>query len=426
VNASRSVQLARRNLSRNVRGAVLSALGVAVGVGCLAFFTALGGGVSEVVRTRVLPVDESAVEVVPPQLSIGAFFGGGKLDAAALKRLAELPGVSEALPKMHVRVSAVSRYNGDFFGRPLRMGIEVMAVGVDPRLVERDVAAGRSFADPGAGAALPVVISTRLLELYNKSFAAQRNLPTLSADLLTGFRFPAEFGRSYVAAVGGRVEEVPLEVVGFSDRALLGGVTVPIDAAVRLNRAHGQDAETFSSVVLRASRPDAVPELAAAVRRMGFEIDDTDRKLAEQVGWGIAVVTAALALLSVLIALLAAVNIAHAFYAAVRERRREIGVLRAVGASERDVLRVLLTEAAFVGVAGGVAGLAFGVLASVGIDLVAGRWLPDFPFKPDSFFAWSPWILLLGLVVALLAAVGGALAPARSAAKSEPAVALAE
>lgn len=427
MKSARAWTLARRNLARHRKGAVLSALGVAVGVGCLVYFTALGSGLTDVVRTRLFPVDASLIEVVPSQMSVGALFGGGKLDDDTLQRLSELPGVTEALPKMSVRVGAMSRFDGDFFGRPLRLATEIMAVGVDPRLVERDVAQGRPFADPGAGRPFPVLVSTRLLELYNKSFAQQRNLPKLSADMLVGFQLPVEFGRSMIGGTtSARVEPARLEVVGFSDRALMGGVTLPLDVARRLNEAHGRDASTYSSVVLRAASPDALPAIAEQVRRMGFDIDDSEQRAAEQVGWGIAAVTLALGLLSVLITLLAAVNIAHAFYAAVRERRREIGVLRAVGASQRDVLRVLLFEAAMLGLAGGVVGLMGGWLAAWATDLASARVLPDFPFKPDSFFVFSPALLLGGLAVGLLAALGGAWGPARSAARSDPSVALSE
>lgn len=418
--------LARSNLLRSRRTAALSALGVAIGTGCLLFFSALGAGVSDLVRTRILPVDETALEVVTPQVSLGALFGGGKLDDDAVARLAALPGVKLAHPKMNVRVSAVSRYDGDFFGQRLRLGLEVMAVGVDPQLVAADIAEGRSFTDPGAGKPIPALANTRLLEIYNTTFAAQRGLPQLSAALLTGFHFPLEWGRSFVAPPTGRVEQAQVELVGFSPRAMLAGVTVPLEVARRINSQHGQDASTYSSVVLQAKGADALPALAEEVRRMGFEIDDSTRKSVEQAGWGIAVVTAAFTLLSVLVTLLAAVNIAHAFWAAVRERRREIGVLRSLGASKRDVLAVLLTESAVVGSVGAVTGILAGVVASLSVDALAARYLPAFPFKPDSFFAFSPSLVLGAAAVGLAAAVLGALGPARAAAKLDPVAALAE
>lgn len=426
MKAARALTLARRNLASNRRGAALSALGVAVGVACLVFFTALGRGVSTVVRTRILPVDASSLEVKLPEVSLGSFLGGGKLDDEALARLKGLSGVGDVYPKMEIRLPASSRFNGDFFGHPLRMYVEVVANGVDPRLVAGDVAAGRSFEDPGPGRPVPVLGNARLLEIYNATFAPQRGLPKLSASMLTGFRLPVSWGQSFISGTSSATQEGQLEVVGFSTQALQLGVTMPLDAARRLNRELGRDAASYSSVVVRASSADAVPGVAAEVRRMGFDIDDSEQRLAEQVGFGIAVVTAALGLLSGLIAFLAAVNIAHAFYASVRERRREIGVLRAVGASQGDVMQVLMTEAALVGLAGGLFGLVAGRLSALAIDMLATRALPDFPFKPDSFFVFTPGIVLGGVVVALLSSLGGAFPPARAAAKSEPAQALSE
>lgn len=426
MKASAALALAKRNLARDRRAAFSGAFGVSVGVAALVFFVALGAGISHVVRTRVLPVDLASVEVIAPKIALGSLFGGGKLDDAALSRLTALPGVREALPKMAVRVSAVSRYNGDFFGRPLRLGIEVMAVGVDPRLVAADVASSRTFVDPGSGQPLPAVASTRLLEMYNKSFAVQRQLPSLTADLLTGFRFPVEFGRSYVAATGGLVQSGQFEMVGFSDHALLGGLTIPLDAARRINRAHGEDAETYSAVVLRANSVEDVPGIVAAVRRMGFEIDDTERSLAEQAGFAISVVTGALAFLSLLIGVLSSVNIAHAFRAATRERRREIGILRSVGATKKDVLSVLLLEATLLGIAGGIVGTVAAGAASLAADWAAARLLPDFPFKPESFFHFPPWLFVVGVALGIAAALVGAFGPARRAAAMEPVTALAE
>lgn len=426
MNANGALRLARHNLARSRRGATLSALGVAVGTGCLLFFSALGAGVSDVVRTRVLPVDDTALEVVTPQVSLGALLGGGTLDEDALQRLKALPGVADAYPKMNVRVSAISRYDGDFFGQRLRMGIEVMAVGVDPRLVESDIETGRTFVDPGEGQPIPALANTRLLEIYNTTFATQRGLPQLSPSLLTGFQVPLEWGRSFVKPAGDRVESARLELVGFSSRAMLAGVTVPLEVARRINRKHGEDSKTYSAVVLHATGADVLSSLANDVRRMGFEIDDTDRKTAEQAAWAIAVVTTAFALLSALVTLLAAVNISHAFWAAVRERRREIGVLRSLGASKRDVLRVLLTEASLVGCAGAFIGIVSGLVVSFIVDALASRFLPPFPFKPDSFFLFSPGLFAIAFGVGTAAALLGAFGPARAAANLDPVAALAE
>jgi len=60
------------------------------------------------------------------------------------------------------------------------------------------------------------------------------------------------------------------------------------------------------------------------------------------------------------------------------------------------------------------------------LDRLARTGLPEFPFKPATFFTFHPEHLALGLGVALLAALLGAFLPARAAARLEPAKALTE
>lgn len=415
--------LVRLNLARDRRGASSSIFGITVGVASLVFFVALGFGVANVVREKIFPVDATLVDVVPAQLNLG-LLGGGKLDAATVERLAALPGVARVYRKMNVRVPAVTIYDGDFFGRPLRMGLEVLTVGVEPDFVSADVKLGE-FKDPGPGQAIPAVAASRLLEIYNKSFAPARGLPQLGPAMLLGFTFPVDFNRSFVTAAGGRVTSAKAQLVGVSERGLLAGITIPLETARRLNREAGADADTFTAVVLQAADPSAVPALIAQVKDMGLRVDDQERRLSENVGAAVAITTSALALLSVLICVLAAFNIAHALSASVRARERELAVFRAVGASRADVATLVLFEAALLGLVGGLVGAALAWGASRGVDLALARWVPDFPFKPSTLFVWPGWLLAAGLALGVLAALVGAVLPARRAQGIDPARALA-
>lgn len=415
-------RLIRLQLSRDRRGALSSAFGISMGIGALVFFVALGLGVGRVIREKVFPVEVKLIEVIPSQLSIGLF--GGKLDQPAVDRLAALPGVEHAYRKMNVRVPAVSFYDGDFFGRRLRMGIEVIAVGVDPGLVKADVQQGE-FVDPGAGDPIPAIVASRLLEIYNKTFAPARSLPQLSGHMLVGFRFPIDWNRSFVAPGKGVSGSHPAEVVGVSERGLLAGITIPLGVAQRLNREFNSDAETFTAVTLEARSPDDVPRIAAAVKDMGLRVDDQERRLAENAGAAVTITTSAMALLSALICLLAAFNIAHALSASVRARERELGVLRAVGARRSDIFRLVLAEASVLGVAGGLAGTLIALGAAAGVDMLSARVLPDFPFKPDSFFLVPAWLPLIGVSLGVVAALAGAWLPARRASRVDPARVLA-
>jgi hypothetical protein len=423
MRAGALVRLVRLGISRDRRGSASSSFGVAVGIGALVFFVALGLGVGRVVREKVFPVDANLVEVVPSPLQLG--FLGGKLDQPEVDRLAALSGVARVYRKMTVRVPAVTVYDGDFFGQRLRMGLEVLAVGVDPALVVRDAQAG-DFEDAGPGRPIPAMAASRLLEIYNKSFAPARALPLLSAAMLVGFTFPVEFNRSFVAQTpAGPVTRAQAQIVGISDRALLAGLTIPLAAAQRLNREGHADAETFSAVTVEVVDPSQVPAVVAAVKAMGHRVDDQERRMAESAGAAVAITTAAMALLSLLICLLAAFNIAHALSASVRARERELGVMRAVGASRRDISVLVLSEALVLGLGGGVFGTLTAVAATKLGDGLAARVLPEFPFKPDTFFLVPAWLVLGGLGLGVVAALAGAWLPARRAAAIDPARVLA-
>lgn len=408
------------NVSRDKRGAFSSVFGVTIGIAALVFFVSLGLGISRVVREKVFPVDMRLIEVVPSQVALPGLFGAGALDEAMVERLGALEGVTHVYRKMSVRVPAVSRYDGDFFGSRLHMGIEVIAIGVEPGLVKDDVKMG-AFEDLGEGKPIPAIAASRLLEIYNKSFAPARNLPALSPTLVVGFQFPVEFGRSFVAATkGGPVTQGAMQLVGVSERGLLAGVTIPLSVAKRLNAAGGVDAATYSAVTLEVDSPGRVSLLVPAINSMGLKVDDGDRRMAQNAGAAVTVTTSAMALLSFLICVLAAVNIAHALSASVRARARELAVMRAVGASQADVKALVFAEAAWLGTLGGALGAAVAVASAFALDWAARALLPDFPFKPDSFFR-VPWYLpVLGVALGLLAAVAGAVLPARAAAAVDP------
>jgi ABC-type antimicrobial peptide transport system permease subunit len=144
---------------------------------------------------------------------------------------------------------------------------------------------------------------------------------------------------------------------------------------------------------------------------MGLSVDEGERQSAERVGTVVAVTTGALVFLAVVMCALAALAIARSLSASVRGRAREIAILQAVGAAPSDVRGIVLAEGALVGLAGGL----------LGVAIAAAALLPDFPFRPETFFARPAWLPLLGLAVPALAAVLGALAPAALAARVDPA-----
>jgi ABC-type antimicrobial peptide transport system permease subunit len=117
---------------------------------------------------------------------------------------------------------------------------------------------------------------------------------------------------------------------------------------------------------------------------------------------------------------IAALGVANALLAAVRERRREIGVLKAIGARDRDILRWFLLEAFAVGLAGGIIGTAAGLLIALWVGVSVNSYLVQQGLQSIQFgdLSW-PLLAVSILGTSALAIVAGVI-PALQAAGLAP------
>lgn len=113
------------------------------------------------------------------------------------------------------------------------------------------------------------------------------------------------------------------------------------------------------------------------------------------------------------------IMIAIIIYTSVLERRKEIGVLRSIGARKKDISRVFLAESAILG---GYSGL-IGVIISVGFSFAISAILKTI-FKISGLMSISWWQCLLMFAISILLSMLAGFIPSRIAAKKDPAIAL--
>jgi putative ABC transport system permease protein len=116
----------------------------------------------------------------------------------------------------------------------------------------------------------------------------------------------------------------------------------------------------------------------------------------------------------------------NSFSIAVTQRRSEIGILRALGATSRQIRHLFLMESAITGLVGSVAGLGFGLVIARGIAVTIGALMKDVygvAQKADEI-ATEPGLLLLALSIGIGTSVVAAFIPARQAARVDPVHAL--
>ncbi len=414
------VQLCRQDLAAAPGRSCLSALGIALGIWVFVLIVALGLGARDLVLREVvreLPVD--MLEVVPKSLDLGLFqvgagtlFGNAQpLGPETLLRLSTLPDVAAAYPRIEVPLPMGAQGGARLFGHALYTDLFMDAI--PPALVASEV--GPDFVDRPDR--VPVIISPQLIDIYNASIAGALGTPALGSDLLRGFGFDLVVGKSLMLGSRGakRTGVEHAEIVGVSRYAMRLGVTVPQATAERLLKTYGNsDAPPrYAAVLVQARSAAKIPVLAQAVEAMGFAVDRTAANTRR-------LLTAATALCSgvgLLVVALATLNIAHSFVAQLSERRRELAVLRALGARRRELLIITLAQAAFLGLLGGVLGLALARCAAWGVDTAVATWFPRFPFRPPSFFEFPAALDAAGLACAVLASMVGAAGPAWRAAQ---------
>lgn len=472
-----------QSVRRNKRDFLFSSLGIIIGIGTLLFFTALGQGVKRTVLERVFVVRQ--LEVVKKTYDSGLFQSGGLFERAlnddTVERLEALDGVKAVYPKMKLAFPSGVMGGKSLLGRDLRA--ELIADGIPSNLISPEEVAGTlafkdweavSCQDDAACAEgfsctegvcagvscdatqvpnttctdpaycdedrcrmpIPMVISPQLLEIYNGSLhtalsgsnGAMSKLPKLSPKALVGLEGSAIFGKSFFLGARSDTQSTPRRVrlVGFSSKAIGLGGTMPIGYVKRLNALYsaGKVAGDYHSIVVETKSNEAIASVAQSVTKdMGFALSDKFKN-AERASLLIVMMTLIFNLISVIILTVAAVNIMHTFLMLILERRRELGLMRALGATRGQLLLMLLLEAVALGLFGGLMGLGLGLGAIWGVDVLFATQVQDFPFKPDTLFDVQPWMLAMGLSAALLFCCLGALLPALRGSRVDPAQAL--
>ena len=183
------------------------------------------------------------------------------------------------------------------------------------------------------------------------------------------------------------------------------------------------DSPVYSSISVKVKNPAQVQEVEDAIKKMGFgtfSILDASRGL-QQV---FKVLYAFLGIFGSLALIVASIGIVNTLVMAILERRREIGIMKAIGASDGDVKKLFFAEAGAMGVLGGVVGVAFGWIIGQVINFGTNIYLKRQGFPPEHFWAVPLWLVGFAIVFAFLVSLVSGLYPAGRAARLDPVQAL--
>jgi len=455
-------ELALRNLRESLLRNSLTTVGISVGVASLVAMLSLGIGLQQLASRRLVKSGLFDTVVVTSRRDLRTFGreeqhsgptpGESRiLDEAARHEIEQLPNVLEAYPdirfitelryedKPHLTMIAAlppsAKSNDAFDGIPGRFFSSDTAPEV---IVQKTFAEELLGKNPQVGAdetkaadLAPSLLGKELTMRY-----AQRDTTPANGTLSAEDRQNNLSGAAYSVVS----RDLKLKIVGISDldpETMRGPtrarVFLPIKLAESLHvmqptdlrevSRSATDQVVYSSLSVRVKNPTRVQPVEDAIKKLGFttfSILDATRSLRQF----FAVLDLFLGIFGSLALAVASIGIVNTLVMAILERRREIGIMKAIGAGDSDVKRLFFAEAGAMGIVGGVVGVALGWAIGQVINLGTNIYLKRQDMPPEHFWA-VPWWLVAGAIgFAFVVSLLSGLYPAGRAARLDPVQAL--
>ena len=322
--------------------------------------TVMAVALAATLLTALLLIAETARSRVLDQLAKGGPLAGirvaSEVDSADVARMRALPDVVAVLPLLTTDVVAVPD------AESLRMpeGTALRLVGADlndPGKLPITLLSGRL---PLAGSSTEVALTQSYLERLG--LAEQDAAGLVGGEVALGSVRPAGGGRMVIRSTRAKVVGI------VAQEAAPGDVVAPLSMVESATSwARGRPTPTYDGAFVVATELDRVASARQGLTGLGFTSSAPENLIASVQRY-LRIVEIVLASIGAIALVIAGLGIANALFASVRERRREIGVLKAIGARDRDIRRIFLAEATALGVTGG----ALGTLLGWGVSLVVG------------------------------------------------------
>ena len=459
-------ELALRNLRESSLRNSLTTIGISVGVASLVAMLSLGIGLQKLATRHLAKSGLFDTVVVTSRRDLRGFNRNDErntasaaesrtLDEPARQEIESLPDVLEAYPdirfitelryqdKPHLTmVSGIpdsARSNDAFTGIPGSFFSSETAPEV---ILQKSFALELLGKTPPPGHEDDIPVGELAKPLLGQELTmryAQRVSAPESAE-----NTPAKSGASDEsesdAAYSVISREQKLKIVGISDLdpdsmrgAARARVFLPLKLAQELRVMQPSDVRdsmrgfskqpSYSTVSVRVKNPKNVEAVEQAIKKVGFNtfsILDATRSLQQF----FAVLDLFLGIFGSLALAVASIGIVNTLVMAILERRREIGIMKAIGASDSDVKKLFFAEAGAMGLLGGVVGVALGWAIGHIINLGTNIYLKRQALPPESFWAVPWWLVGAAIVFAFIVSLVSGLYPAARAARLDPVQAL--
>ena len=196
-----------------------------------------------------------------------------------------------------------------------------------------------------------------------------------------------------------------------------------VQAGELWNTLRPSQTKTYMALMVRVEKSKAVAQVEDEIKKQGFNtfsIVDASKGITRFFKF----LDLFLGIFGSMALAVASLGIINTLVMAILERRREIGIMKALGASDGDVKRIFFFEAGAMGLLGGALGAGLGWLIGRIINTGTNIWLQRQELKPENFWFVPLWLVLAALAFSVFVSLFAGLYPASRAARLDPVQAL--
>lgn len=419
------LKIALNNIGQKRLRSLLATLSITIACASLLLFTGLSAGIKNATfdeLEKASPLNQITVRPSTKDTGIVSFLtksDKGKISEETVTQLSKLPNVKNI--HREIQFKNFSSLEINLLG--LSLQTDTMVFGLPQDFIQADIKSTSNWQNPQEP--YPALIPRRLLDLYNVTIASTQNLPKISEEKLLGKEILLYPNRStFFPFASGKSQPLPLEIAGFSDKINLLGVTLPYSTVEDLNQEFFPGTTpTYTELYVETTDASVTAATAKAIEALGFSTQYYQKNLAD-IEAKLTYLSLSLGIISAIIILTAAISIISTFLGTIAERRREIGLLRALGATRYHIKKLILLEAGLIGISGAVLGTAIGLISSHFLSQYALSKLTDTTLNLSSLFNFTPQLIIQTLLFGLILALLSAYLPASQASKLSPIEAL--
>lgn len=389
------LRLSAGNLKRNKMRSILTITGVTIGIAAIVFLVSLGFGLQQLSIKKITSLEALTTITVSPGNNPQA-----KLDEENVEKFKKIKGVSNVSATYSVP-SQVS-----FEGKTT----DSITYGLNPEFIDIEglkIKEGKAFS---GNEAKETVISQSVLKVFDiKDYKT-----VLGKDLEISFIVLDEEGN--IKKISESLSKQSFKIVGLTDDEK-NNIYVPISYIKPLGIKYYNRAK-----VKVEERSDLGP-VRGEIDALGFttvSVKDTITQI-DRIFLIVKIILGAFGMIALLVA---SIGIFNTMTIALLERTHEIGIMKAIGATDKDIKRTFISEVAIIGLLGGILGVISGIAGGKLVNLLINSLAQAVGGEPNTIFYTPIEFIFLSIFFSFLVSTLAGLYPAKRASKLNPIEAL--